>query len=60
MFKHILIPTDGSKLSNASAAAAVWLAKRVGARVTAFFAAAAGVLMLLSAGLSMLWFSRIL
>ena len=39
MFKHILIPTDGSKLSNASAAAAVRLAKRVGARVTAFFAA---------------------
>jgi Ca-activated chloride channel family protein len=28
--------------------------------ITAFFAAAAGVLMLLSAGLSMLWFSRIL
>ena len=39
MFKHILIPTDGSKLSNAAADAGVQLAKSLGARVTAFFAA---------------------
>ena len=39
MFKHILIPTDGSKLSNAAAEAGVRLAKSLGARVTAFFAA---------------------
>ena len=39
MYKHILIPTDGSKLANASALAAVKLAKALGARVTAFFAA---------------------
>lgn len=39
MFKHILVPTDGSKLSHASAQAAVRLAKSVGARVTAFYAA---------------------
>lgn len=39
MFKHILIPTDGSKLSAAAADAGVRLAKALGARVTAFFAA---------------------
>jgi nucleotide-binding universal stress UspA family protein len=39
MFKHILIPTDGSKLANQSAEAAVRLAKSLGARVTGFFAA---------------------
>ena len=39
MFKHILIPTDGSKLAAASAEAGVKLAKSLGARVTAFFAA---------------------
>ena len=39
MFKHILIPTDGSKLANESARAAVRLAASVGARVTGFFAA---------------------
>ena len=39
MYKHILIPTDGSKLANQSAQAAVRLAKTLGARVTAFFAA---------------------
>ena len=39
MFKHILIPTDGSKLSNESAAAAVRFAASAGARVTGFFAA---------------------
>lgn len=39
MFKHILIPTDGSKLSNEAAEAAVELAKTAGARITGLFAA---------------------
>jgi nucleotide-binding universal stress UspA family protein len=39
MFKHILIPTDGSKLSNEAAEAGVRLAKALGAKVTALFAA---------------------
>lgn len=39
MFKHILIPTDGSKLSNEAAQAGIRLAAALGARVTAFFAA---------------------
>jgi nucleotide-binding universal stress UspA family protein len=39
MYKHILIPTDGSKLANQAAEAGVRLAKALGARVTAFFAA---------------------
>jgi nucleotide-binding universal stress UspA family protein len=39
MFKHILIPTDGSKLSNEAAEAGVQLAKTLGARVTGLFAA---------------------
>jgi nucleotide-binding universal stress UspA family protein len=38
MIKHILIPTDGSKLSERAAKAGVALAKSVGARVTAFVA----------------------
>jgi len=41
MYKHILIPTDGSPLSNAAAAAGVRLAKKLGARVTGLFAAPA-------------------
>lgn len=41
MFKHILIPTDGSPLSNEAAAAGVQFAKALGARVTGFFAAPA-------------------
>jgi nucleotide-binding universal stress UspA family protein len=41
MFKNILIPTDGSALSNEAAAAGVQLAKALGARVTGFFAAPA-------------------
>src|SRR5688572_19755789 len=41
MYKHILIPTDGSDLSRAAAASGVRLAKALGARVTAFFAAPA-------------------
>jgi nucleotide-binding universal stress UspA family protein len=38
MFKHFLIPTDGSQLSLQSAKHAVALAKEVGAKVTFFFA----------------------
>src|SRR5688572_33052983 len=41
MFKHILIPTDGSDISNETAQAGVRLAKALGARVTGFFAAPA-------------------
>jgi nucleotide-binding universal stress UspA family protein len=41
VFKHILIPTDGSPLSRAAAAAGVRLAAKLGARVTALFAAPA-------------------
>jgi nucleotide-binding universal stress UspA family protein len=39
MFKNILIPTDGSPLSRKAAVRGVALAKSVGAKVTAFFAA---------------------
>ena len=38
MFKHILVPTDGSKLSVKSIKQAVKLAKEVGAKVTGFYA----------------------
>jgi nucleotide-binding universal stress UspA family protein len=41
VFKHILIPTDGSPLSRAAAAAGVELAAKLGARVTGLFAAPA-------------------
>jgi nucleotide-binding universal stress UspA family protein len=41
MFRHILIPTDGSDLSNEAARAGVDLARALGARVTGFFAAPA-------------------
>jgi nucleotide-binding universal stress UspA family protein len=39
MFKNILIPTDGSALSQKAATRGVELAKALGASVTAFFAA---------------------
>jgi nucleotide-binding universal stress UspA family protein len=39
MFKNILIPTDGSELSQKAAVQGVALAKAVGAKVTGFFAA---------------------
>jgi nucleotide-binding universal stress UspA family protein len=39
MFKHILIPTDGSELSNAAIRGGVSLAQALGARVTGFYAA---------------------
>jgi nucleotide-binding universal stress UspA family protein len=38
MFKHFLVPTDGSQLSQQSAKQAIALAKEVGARITFFFA----------------------
>ena len=41
MYKHILIPTDGSDLSRAAALDGVKLAQALGAKVTAFFAAPA-------------------
>ena len=41
MFKHILVPTDGSELSGRAVKAAVELAAAVGAKVTGFFAAPA-------------------
>ena len=41
MFKHILIPTDGSHVAQESARAGIALAKALGARVTGFFAAPA-------------------
>lgn len=39
MYKHILIPTDGSDLAREAARAAVKLAQALGARVTGFYAA---------------------
>jgi len=39
MFRHILVPTDGSRASLHAAQAAVDLAKATGARITGFFAA---------------------
>lgn len=38
MFKHILVPTDGSELSRATAKRAVSFASEAGARITAFYA----------------------
>jgi nucleotide-binding universal stress UspA family protein len=38
MYKHILVPTDGSALSDKAVAAAIKLAKLAGARITAFHA----------------------
>ncbi len=39
MYKHILLPTDGSPVSRKAVANGVKLAKAVGARVTGFYAA---------------------
>ena len=39
MYKHILIPTDGSDISNTAARRGVQLAKVLGSEVTGFFAA---------------------
>src|SRR3989304_4728758 len=38
MYKHILLPTDGSALSDKAVEAAIRLAKLAGARITAFHA----------------------
>jgi nucleotide-binding universal stress UspA family protein len=38
MFKHILVPTDGSEFSQNSVRRAVSFAKEAGARITAFYA----------------------
>ncbi len=38
MYKHILVPTDGSALSDKAVEAAIKLAKLSGARITAFHA----------------------
>ena len=38
MYKHILVPTDGSALSDKAVEAAIKLAKMAGARITAFHA----------------------
>ena len=37
MFKHILIPTDGSKLSEAALRAGIQLAREQGAQVTVLY-----------------------
>jgi nucleotide-binding universal stress UspA family protein len=37
MYKHILVPTDGSKLSNAAAKSAAKLAGDIGAKITAVY-----------------------
>ena len=38
MYKHILVPTDGSPLSDKAVAAAIKLAQLLGSRITAFHA----------------------
>ncbi len=38
MFKHLLLPTDGSELSQRAVTQGIDLAKALGARVTAFHA----------------------
>ena len=38
MYKHILLPTDGSELSGRAVESGIALAKALGAKVTAFFA----------------------
>ena len=38
MFKHLLVPTDGSELSRDAARRAVSFAREAGARITAFYA----------------------
>lgn len=43
MYKHILIPTDGSSLARAAAMAGIRLAKALGAKVTGFHASRAAV-----------------
>ncbi|MFT3963958.1 universal stress protein [Propionivibrio sp.] len=40
MFQHLLVPTDGSPLSEAAVGKAIAFAKEAGARITAFYAKA--------------------
>jgi nucleotide-binding universal stress UspA family protein len=40
MFKHVLIPTDGSELSGRAVQAGIEFAKSLGAKVTGVFAMA--------------------
>jgi nucleotide-binding universal stress UspA family protein len=51
MFKNILIPTDGSSLSQRTAMRGVELAKAIGAKVTAFYAAPAATPVLFRKGM---------
>lgn len=37
MFKHVLLPTDGTELSEASVRAGIQLAREMGAKITALF-----------------------
>lgn len=37
MFRHVLVPTDGSELSNRAVESAVSFAKAIGARITFFY-----------------------
>ena len=39
MYKHLLVATDGTRLSNKAVLHAISLAKRLGAKLTAFYAA---------------------
>lgn len=41
MYKNLLVPTDGSPLSSRTANDAIKLARKLGARITAFYAAPA-------------------
>lgn len=38
MFKHLLVPTDGSELSNLALGKAVEFAREIGAKITLFYA----------------------
>ncbi len=51
MFKNILVPTDGSSLSQRTALRGVELAKAIGAKVTAFYAAPAATPVVFRKGL---------
>lgn len=51
MFKNILVPTDGSSLSQRTAIRGVELAKATGAKVTAFYAAPAATPVVFRKGL---------
>ncbi|MEO8487106.1 MAG: universal stress protein [Betaproteobacteria bacterium] len=52
MYKNLLVATDGSKLSGKAVAHAIGLAKRLGAKVTAFYAAPEAPLPMYSDGVT--------